>query len=82
MNLCVQNTTLFNFKDLNRSYKDKRQRNVHWRSDIDTPRGPGKDIRPTPAQCKRRAVKSGFSISKELLLEPYHFGIIINKPLK
>lgn len=54
---------------------------VHWRSDIDTPRGPEKDIRPTPAQCKRWAVESGFSISKELLLEPYHFGIIINKPL-
>lgn len=55
---------------------------IHWRSDIPTPRGPKLDIRPTPEQCKQWAVESGFIISKELLLEPYHFGIIINKPLK
>lgn len=52
---------------------------IHWRSDIPTPRGPQLDIRPTPEQCKHWAVESGFSICKELLLEPYHFGIIINK---
>jgi ubiquinone/menaquinone biosynthesis C-methylase UbiE len=55
---------------------------IHWRSDIPTPRGPQLDIRPTPEQCKQWAVESGFVINKELILEPYHFGIIINKPLK
>jgi ubiquinone/menaquinone biosynthesis C-methylase UbiE len=53
---------------------------VHWRSDIQTPRGPQLDIRPTPEQCKQWAIESGFGISKEVMLEPYHFGIIINKP--
>lgn len=52
---------------------------VHWRSDIETPRGPQPDIRPTPEQCKQWAVESGFVIHKELMLEPYHFGLIINK---
>jgi ubiquinone/menaquinone biosynthesis C-methylase UbiE len=52
---------------------------IHWRSDILTPRGPHLDIRPTPGECKQWAVESGFTISKELILEPYHFGIIIQK---
>ena len=52
---------------------------IHWRSDIPTPRGPHLDIRPTHGQCKQWAVESGFSIIKELMLEPYHFGIIIQK---
>jgi len=52
---------------------------VHWRSDIKTPRGPQPDIRPTPEQCKQWAIESGFVIHKELMLEPYHFGLIINK---
>ena len=52
---------------------------IHWRSDIRTPRGPQLDIRPTPEQCKRWALESGFSIHKELILEPYHFGIIVSK---
>jgi ubiquinone/menaquinone biosynthesis C-methylase UbiE len=52
---------------------------VHWRSDIETPRGPGLDIRPTPEQCKKWAVGSGFSIRKEFVLEPFHYGLIIGK---
>lgn len=52
---------------------------IHWRSDIPTPRGPQLAIRPTLGQCKQWAIESGFAISKELILEPYHFGIIITK---
>ena len=52
---------------------------IHWRSDIPTPRGPSLDIRPKPEQCKQWATESGFTITKELILEPYHFGIIISK---
>jgi ubiquinone/menaquinone biosynthesis C-methylase UbiE len=53
---------------------------IHWRSDITTPRGPQLEIRPTPEQCKNWVIESsGFVIRKELILEPYHFGIIISK---
>ena len=52
---------------------------IHWRSDISTPRGPQLDIRPTPEQCKQWALESGFAVTTELLLEPYHYGIIIQK---
>ena len=52
---------------------------IHWRSDIPTPRGPQLDIRPTPEQCKEWALESGYVICKEMILEPYHFGIVIQK---
>jgi ubiquinone/menaquinone biosynthesis C-methylase UbiE len=52
---------------------------IHWRSDIETPRGPKLDIRPTPEHCKRWAIESGFSIRKELVLAPFHYGLIIGK---
>jgi len=32
---------------------------VHWRSDIETPRGPKLDIRPTPEQCKKWSQEAG-----------------------
>jgi len=52
---------------------------IHWRSDIPTPRGPHLDFRSTPDECKQWAVESGFTITKELTLEPYHFGVLITK---
>ena len=52
---------------------------VHWRSDIQTPRGPDLDIRPTPDQCKKWAIESRFAIGREVSLEPYHFGIVLRK---
>jgi len=55
---------------------------IHWRSDIETPRGPELSIRPTPEQCVEWAFQSGFRIAKEPeILEPFHFGMIIQKPL-
>ena len=54
---------------------------IHWRSDIETPRGPELSIRPTPEQCIEWAIQSGFMIAKEPeILEPFHFGLIIQKP--
>jgi ubiquinone/menaquinone biosynthesis C-methylase UbiE len=32
---------------------------IHWRRDIETPRGPSLDIRPEPAQCRAWAEKAG-----------------------
>jgi SAM-dependent methyltransferase len=55
---------------------------IHWRSDIETPRGPALSIRPTPEQCVEWAIQSGFVIfMKPVVLEPYHFGLIIQKPV-
>jgi hypothetical protein len=54
---------------------------IHWRSDIETPRGPELSIRPTPEQCVEWAIQSGFVIVKNpIILVPYHFGLIIQKP--
>jgi len=52
---------------------------IHWRSDIPTPRGPRLEIRPAPDQCKKWSVETGFAVRKELVLEPWHFGLIITK---
>lgn len=55
---------------------------IHWRSDIETPRGPELSIRPVPEQCVKWAIQSGFVIFKEpVVLEPFHFGLIIQKPI-
>ena len=54
---------------------------IHWRSDVETPRGPSLEIRPRPQECITWAMKTGFKVSKNpFLLEPYHFGLIIQKP--
>ncbi len=54
---------------------------IHWRSDIETPRGPELSIRPTPEQCVEWSIQNGFMIAKEPdVLEPFHFGLIIQKP--
>jgi ubiquinone/menaquinone biosynthesis C-methylase UbiE len=54
---------------------------IHWRSDIETPRGPALSIRPGPEQCIEWALLSGFEIYlNPVILEPFHFGLIIRKP--
>lgn len=53
---------------------------IHWRTDIETPRGPDMSIRPTPEQCVEWAEQAGFRIHKSpVILEPYHYGLIIEK---
>ena len=52
---------------------------IHWRSDIETPRGPQLDIRPTPHQCRQYAEQAGFDTVSEKLLPPYHFGLLVQK---
>lgn len=53
---------------------------LHWRSDIPTPRGPDLTIRPTPDKILQRIDKQKFSLLKEpLVLEPYHYGMILSK---
>jgi len=50
---------------------------IHWRSDIETPRGPSLSIRPKPETIVNWLEKSGFSaIRKPSIIEPYHFGVL------
>jgi ubiquinone/menaquinone biosynthesis C-methylase UbiE len=52
---------------------------IHWRSDIPTPRGPSREIRPTPEQCAAWMEASGFRDARIIDLReccPYHFGVV------
>ena len=53
---------------------------LHWRSDILTPRGPDLSIRPKPDQILNWIDKSKFKIYKvPIVIEPFHFGLVISK---
>ena len=53
---------------------------LHWRSDIETPRGPHLDIRPKPDQILQWVDRIKFKIDKKpVVIEPYHYGLIISK---
>jgi ubiquinone/menaquinone biosynthesis C-methylase UbiE len=53
---------------------------LHWRSDVETPRGPHLAIRPKPDQILQWIDEQKFSLLKEpVVLEPYHFGLILSK---
>ena len=50
---------------------------MHWRSDIDTPRGPSLEIRPTPDQCQNWLKTTGFHSIQKIDIEDYapsHFS--------
>ena len=51
---------------------------MHWRTDIETPRGPPMTIRPSQEQCGRWLVEAGFREIRPVDLSgccPYHYGI-------
>ena len=57
---------------------------IHWRSDIQTPRGPSLDIRPKPQDCEKWLKKIGFKVTKHIDLQdiaPYHYSILAKKLL-
>jgi SAM-dependent methyltransferase len=56
---------------------------IHWRSDIETPRGPPMAIRPRPELCATWLVEAGFASVAHVelgLTAPYHFGILARRP--
>jgi SAM-dependent methyltransferase len=57
---------------------------IHWRHDIETPRGPSAEIRPSPAQCRSWAEKAGLRwlSSPDLPDAPWHWGMVLERPLK
>lgn len=57
---------------------------IHWRSDIETPRGPPLTIRPKPEQCQSWLSEAGFDSVNRVDLEsnaPYHYGMVARRPV-
>lgn len=57
---------------------------IHWRSDIETPRGPPLAIRPKPEQCGAWLSSAGFDSVVHVDLAqsaPYHFGLLAQRPM-
>lgn len=55
---------------------------IHWRSDIQTPRGPSRAIRPTPVQCRQWMAEAGFHTIEFVDLQdccPFHFGLLARR---
>lgn len=55
---------------------------IHWRSDIQTPRGPSLAIRPTPEQCRIWMAEAGFRAIESIDLQsccPFHFGLLARR---
>ena len=54
---------------------------IHWRRDIDTPRGPSLDIRPRPEQCRNWAEQVGFRFQgvRDLPNSPWHWGLMLER---
>ncbi len=53
---------------------------IHWRSDIDTPRGPSLEIRPRPETIVNWAKEVGLrSRHPMFLLPPWHYGLALTK---
>ena len=53
---------------------------LHWRSDIQTPRGPDLTIRPKPDEIIGWIDKEKFSLYKApVVILPYHFGLVLTK---
>jgi SAM-dependent methyltransferase len=50
---------------------------IHWRTDIDTPRGPTADIRPSAAQIAAWADETGVltQAAEAFDLPPWHYGL-------
>lgn len=55
---------------------------IHWRSDIETPRGPPLAIRPSPEQVRSWGRLAGLESTETVLLPPWHFGITLIKPMR
>jgi ubiquinone/menaquinone biosynthesis C-methylase UbiE len=54
---------------------------VHWNYDPTTPRGPPMGLRLRPEQIIRKAGETGFYLRERLDFRPYHYGLVMAKPL-
>lgn len=57
---------------------------MHWRSDIETPRGPPLAIRPKPGECAGWLCEAGFDAVVHVRLgqsAPYHYGLFAQRSM-
>jgi ubiquinone/menaquinone biosynthesis C-methylase UbiE len=52
---------------------------IHWRSDIETPRGPSLEIRPKPEYLVQEFQKLDLHCTLSRSLNPYHYGLLFTK---
>jgi ubiquinone/menaquinone biosynthesis C-methylase UbiE len=55
---------------------------IHWRSDIETPRGPPLAIRPRPEHCAAWLTEAGFEALVHVPLgqsAPFHYGLLAHR---
>ncbi|MEX0938914.1 MAG: hypothetical protein WDZ59_13715 [Pirellulales bacterium] len=52
---------------------------IHWRHDLETPRGPEGAIRPSPEQISAWGCEAGLDAQPPLELPPWHYGIRLMK---
>jgi ubiquinone/menaquinone biosynthesis C-methylase UbiE len=57
---------------------------IHWRSDLETPRGPSLTIRPKPDQCREWGEQAGLEFVRfeTLCCCAWHWGLVMQKPLQ
>ena len=55
---------------------------IHWRADVETPRGPPLPIRPTLAQCRAWGEAAGLMFDREVPLGccSWHWGLVLRRP--
>jgi len=55
---------------------------IHWRSDIETPRGPSLDIRPKPEESRAWGEAAGLDFVRYERLSccSYHYGLVLERP--
>jgi SAM-dependent methyltransferase len=55
---------------------------IHWRSDVETPRGPSLTIRPTAEQCRAWGEEAGFEFMRyeSLCCCSWHWGLVMRRP--
>jgi SAM-dependent methyltransferase len=55
---------------------------VHWRTDVETPRGPSMPIRPTAEQCRAWGELAGLEFVRyeSLCCCSWHWGLVLRRP--
>lgn len=55
---------------------------IHWRSDLETPRGPSLEIRPTAEQCRVWGEAAGLEFVRyeSLCCCSWHWGLVMRRP--